>query len=154
MMNPYLPVKATIAEIREETGGRGPSRRFAWFRKMATHSTRSRAVRYGRHPARGGKHDIDFLFTDTEGYLEFSIMKLGKVTSALHAYEAGETITIRGPYGNGFPIAEWKGKNIVTIGGGIGQRRCGPSSSTSWITGMISASLILLRSPVCQRPVL
>jgi NAD(P)H-flavin reductase len=56
-----------------------------------------------------------------KGYLEFSIMKMGKVTSALHASDPGDTISIRGPYGNGFPLNEWKGKNILTIGGGIGQ---------------------------------
>jgi NAD(P)H-flavin reductase len=53
--------------------------------------------------------------------LTFSIMKMGKVTSAIHGREPGEMITIRGPYGNSFPVEEWRGKNILTIGGGIGQ---------------------------------
>jgi NAD(P)H-flavin reductase len=56
-----------------------------------------------------------------EGYLRFSIMKMGKVTCALHELEAGDTMTVRGPLGNSFPMAEWEGKNIVTVGGGIGQ---------------------------------
>src|SRR5450756_520026 len=57
-----------------------------------------------------------------KGYLRFSIMNSGgKVTSALHELEAGDTITIRGPLGNSFPMEEWEGKNIVSIGGGIGQ---------------------------------
>ena len=56
-----------------------------------------------------------------EGYLRFSIMKAGKNTSALHELEAGDSFFIRGPLGNSFPLDEWKGKNIVTIGGGIGQ---------------------------------
>jgi len=46
---------------------------------------------------------------------------MGKVTSAIHALEAGEMITIRGPYGNKFPLEDWYQKNIITIGGGIGQ---------------------------------
>ena len=54
-------------------------------------------------------------------FLTFSIMKMGKVTSAIHALEAGEMITIRGPYGNKFPLEDWYQKNIITIGGGIGQ---------------------------------
>jgi len=33
----------------------------------------------------------------------------------------GDTIGVRGPYGNSFPIEEWKGKNLMFIGGGIGQ---------------------------------
>jgi len=57
-----------------------------------------------------------------KGYLRFSIMNSGgKVTSALHELEAGDTITVRGPLGNSFPMEEWEGKNIVSIGGGIGQ---------------------------------
>jgi sulfhydrogenase subunit gamma (sulfur reductase) len=56
-----------------------------------------------------------------EGYLRFSIMEAGKVTKALHELEAGETMTVRGPLGNSFPMEEWEGKNIVSIGGGIGQ---------------------------------
>jgi NAD(P)H-flavin reductase len=34
--------------------------------------------------------------------------------------EPGDVIGIRGPYGNGFPIEDWKGKNLIFIGGGIG----------------------------------
>jgi len=30
-------------------------------------------------------------------------------------------MTVRGPLGNSFPMEEWEGKNIVSIGGGIGQ---------------------------------
>ena len=30
-------------------------------------------------------------------------------------------MTVRGPYGNSFPVDDWKGKKILTIGGGIGQ---------------------------------
>jgi len=57
-----------------------------------------------------------------EGYLRFSIMNSGgKVTSALHQLEAGEKMTVRGPLGNAFPMEEWEGKNIISIGGGIGQ---------------------------------
>ena len=56
-----------------------------------------------------------------KGYLEFSIMKMGKVTSAIHNKDEGEFLYIRGPYGNNFPVDDWKGKNIITIGGGIGQ---------------------------------
>ena len=43
------------------------------------------------------------------------------MTSALHRLEEGQNLTVRGPYGNSFPVEDWKGKNILTIGGGIGQ---------------------------------
>lgn len=54
-------------------------------------------------------------------YLEISVMKHGKVTSALHDCQPKDSIGIRGPYGNSFPVEGWEGKNLVFIGGGIGQ---------------------------------
>jgi len=54
-------------------------------------------------------------------YIEVSVMKLGKVTSALHECETGDGLGVRGPYGNYFDVEGWKGKNLVFIGGGIGQ---------------------------------
>lgn len=53
-------------------------------------------------------------------YLECSFKKYGKVTSALARLNVGDTIGLRGPYGNYFPIDEMKGKNVVFIAGGIG----------------------------------
>jgi len=56
-----------------------------------------------------------------EEYLEFSIKKCGCVTSWLHAMDVGQQITIRGPYGNGFPVdTDFKGKDLLFIAGGIG----------------------------------
>ena len=54
-------------------------------------------------------------------YMEFSIKKCGCVTEWLHQIEVGQQITIRGPYGNGFPVeTDFKGKDLVFIAGGIG----------------------------------
>jgi len=52
--------------------------------------------------------------------LEFSIKDVGSVSGALHALTPGRQIGIRGPYGNGFPVEEMKGKDLLFIGGGIG----------------------------------
>lgn len=58
--------------------------------------------------------------TNTE-YMEFSIKKCGCLTSWLHEMEVGQQITIRGPYGNGFPVdTDFKGKDLLFIAGGIG----------------------------------
>ncbi len=53
-------------------------------------------------------------------YLEFSIKRVGKLTEALHQLEVGDEVGLRGPYGNGFPVEDLKGKNLLFIGGGIG----------------------------------
>ncbi len=58
--------------------------------------------------------------TNTE-FMEFSIKKCGCVTEWLHQAEAGQQITIRGPYGNPFPVDDvFAGKNLLFIAGGVG----------------------------------
>src|SRR5512137_1455629 len=49
-----------------------------------------------------------------------TIRAVGAVTRALHAKKAGDQVGIRGPFGNGFPFDDYKGKNIIFVGGGIG----------------------------------
>jgi len=122
MKNPYIPEKAQIIDIRNEVSGERPISTF----KVAFQDGHDFNHRPGQCAMVGilgiGESMISIASSPTQkGYLEFSIMKMGKVTSALHACEPGESISIRGPYGNGFPINEWNDKNIVTIGGGIGQ---------------------------------
>ena len=54
-------------------------------------------------------------------YQEFSIKKCGVLTDYLHSLEVGDEITVRGPYGNHFPVEDkLKGKDLLFIAGGIG----------------------------------
>ena len=54
-------------------------------------------------------------------YQEFSIKKCGMLTEQLHSLEVGDQITVRGPYGNNFPVdTVLKGKDLVFVAGGIG----------------------------------
>ncbi|MBI2958322.1 MAG: FAD/NAD(P)-binding protein [Chloroflexi bacterium] len=52
--------------------------------------------------------------------IEVAVRRVGTVTSALHEMEAGARVGIRGPYGNFFPLDEYKGKDMYIIGGGVG----------------------------------
>ncbi len=72
-------------------------------------------------PAVGeGMFSITSSPTNTE-FMEFSIKKCGCLTSWLHAMDVGQQITIRGPYGNGFPVdTAFKGQDLLFIAGGIG----------------------------------
>jgi sulfhydrogenase subunit gamma (sulfur reductase) len=51
---------------------------------------------------------------------EFAVNRLGTVTDALFRLDEGDQIGVRGPLGKGFPMEEFKGKNILILGGGIG----------------------------------
>ena len=54
-------------------------------------------------------------------FMEFSIKKCGCLTNWLHMMDVGQQITIRGPYGNAFPVeTELKGKDLLFVAGGIG----------------------------------
>lgn len=53
------------------------------------------------------------------GFLKFSVAKVGVVSTALHLMEEGTTVGVRGPLGNYYPVEQFKGKNVVIIGGGF-----------------------------------
>ncbi len=119
--NVYLPRLARIIQVKEEVGGPRPIKTF-----------RTQFVSQNGFSFRCGQCAMLSVFGKGESmisisssplvkdYLQFSILKMGRVTSALHEMQVGDIIGIRGPYGNGFPIEDWKGKNIIFIGGGIG----------------------------------
>ncbi len=52
--------------------------------------------------------------------MEITIMKAGRVTGLLHECEKGQRIGIRGPYGNGYPLDEFAGREVYIVGGGVG----------------------------------
>jgi len=67
-----------------------------------------------------GECPIGIASSPTEkGSIKFTIKRMGEVTTAFHNREIGDTVGIRGPLGNGWPIEEMKEKNIVVIGGGF-----------------------------------
>lgn len=123
--NPYKPEIATIEDTWQETYGDRAIKTF----KVVLDDEEARenwSHRPGQCAMIGilgvGESMISISCSPTEGkFLRFSVMRAGKVTGALHELEAGDKMTVRGPYGNSFPVDEWKGKNILTIGGGIGQ---------------------------------
>ncbi len=52
--------------------------------------------------------------------LEVTIMKTGYVTNRLHELKPGEVVGIRGPFGRGYPVEKFYGKEIIIVGGGCG----------------------------------
>jgi len=54
------------------------------------------------------------------GYFEIVVRKVGTFTSAMHKLEEGDQIGIRGPLGNGFPVRNLMGKDLLFVAGGLG----------------------------------
>lgn len=52
--------------------------------------------------------------------VDFTIRRVGKVTSEIFENYVGDKLYIRGPYGNGFDIDNYRGKELVVVAGGTG----------------------------------
>lgn len=55
-----------------------------------------------------------------DGFVELTIRRVGKVTNEVFEHYKGDTLLMRGPYGNGFDVNDYKGKELVVIAGGTG----------------------------------
>ena len=53
-------------------------------------------------------------------YLEICVRRTGSLTDALFKMTKGSTLSIRGPYGRGFPVDVLKGHNLLLVAGGLG----------------------------------
>jgi dihydroorotate dehydrogenase electron transfer subunit len=66
--------------------------------------------------------DIDFfpmsISNVVEDFIEITVKKIGEGTSKLFDMVEGDSIGIRGPFGNSFNIEDYK--NILVVGGGMG----------------------------------
>ncbi|HEY44279.1 MAG TPA: oxidoreductase [Anaerolineae bacterium] len=56
----------------------------------------------------------------SNGKFELCVRRAGSVTSALHSLNPGDSVGIRGPFGRGFPIDRFRGKDILFAPGGLG----------------------------------
>lgn len=52
--------------------------------------------------------------------MEFTIMKVGRVTKALFDLKEGDMVGVRGPFGKPYPLDGFKGREIFIVGGGVG----------------------------------
>lgn len=52
--------------------------------------------------------------------MEVTVMKVGKVTEKIHQLKKGNTVGLRGPFGNSYPLDTFTGKEVLVVGGGCG----------------------------------
>lgn len=55
-----------------------------------------------------------------DGWMDFTIRAVGKVTDKLFSLKPGDELFLRGPYGKGWPIEDLRRKHLVFIAGGTG----------------------------------
>ena len=119
--NPYLPLKAEILEITQETISdldvKTYTLRFAGDRKIdfmpgqfvefSVPGTGEAPFGFASNPL---KNDV----------IEISIKRTGSLTDVIHTLKVGDSVFVRGPFGNTFPVETFEGSNILYIAGGIG----------------------------------
>lgn len=124
MINPYLIHPATIMEkIREADS-------IHTYRLRLNDEEARRNFRFT-----AGQFNMVYLFgvgevaisivSDPEEpeRLDHTIRSVGRVTSAIAQLQAGETLGIRGPFGQGWPLHAARGHDVVIVTGGLG---CAP----------------------------
>ncbi|MBN1065819.1 MULTISPECIES: anaerobic sulfite reductase subunit AsrB [Clostridium] len=55
-----------------------------------------------------------------ENTVDLTIRRVGKVTNEIFNNYVGDKLYLRGPYGNGFDVNEYKGKDLIIVAGGTG----------------------------------
>jgi sulfhydrogenase subunit gamma (sulfur reductase) len=112
----YLPRPARIAEVRELTA------RERYFRIELDRPLGHRPGQFVMVTVFGvGECAISITNGPRDdAVLEMVIRRAGSVTQVLHGLAAGDVIGIRGPFGSGFQIEEFHGRDILFVAGGLG----------------------------------
>ena len=118
--NIYLPHLMRIAKITEEAPA-VKTFRLEFLDEAAARDFDFHTGQFGLYSAFGeGESTFCIASSPTrKGYIECTFREVGRVTAALADKEVGDVVGFRGPYGNTFPIEDWKGKSLVFIAGGI-----------------------------------
>ncbi|MDD5237000.1 MAG: FAD-binding oxidoreductase, partial [Candidatus Omnitrophica bacterium] len=114
--NIYQPIEAVIEDVRQETAA---IKTFV-FKPKSPFSFRTGQFIELTVPGFGEAPFTPSSDPAIAEKLEVTIMKAGKVTAVLHNMKKGDVVGIRGPYGKGYPLDKFKGKDILIVGGGVG----------------------------------
>lgn len=118
--NIYVPYKMKIEKVTEEAPF-VKTFRLKFMNDEDAEKFNFRTGQFGEYSVYGeGESTFCIASAPTrKGYIECTFREAGRVTKALANMDEGDIIGFRGPYGNIFPIDEWKGKNLLFIAGGI-----------------------------------
>ncbi len=122
MANPYIPFPSEIMEVIKHTA------KEYTFRMKYTGDVKPgqffevSVPKYGEAPI-----SVSGIGPD---YVDLTIRKVGRVTNEVFEHYVGQSLLLRGPYGNGFDISLYEHGEVVVVAGGTG---------VSPVRGVISA---------------
>ncbi|OGX14771.1 MAG: oxidoreductase [Omnitrophica WOR_2 bacterium RBG_13_41_10] len=116
MKNIYKPIEATIEDIIVET----PT-----IKTFVLKTSESFEFKTGQFveltlPGIGEAPFTPSSDPNVKEKLDVTMMNAGRVTSLLHNIPKNTSLGIRGPYGKGYPLEQFEGKDVLIVGGGVG----------------------------------
>ena len=122
--NPYVPYKVRVEKVTVENDEKDlKTFRFAFCDKADEQKFAHKCGQFAMlHVAGAGEIPIGIASSPLDkGYAEFTVKRYstGLVTTALHDMAEGDTMGLRGPLGNSFPLENLKGRNLLIVGGGF-----------------------------------
>ncbi len=120
-VNPYLPYTARIVRIDKSV----PDNYVFYFRFEDPKVAETFDYKPGQFleitVLGTGEAPISLSSSPTrKGIIETCVRRMGRVTNALYRLKENSIVGIRGPFGNGYPIDELKGENVLLVAGGLG----------------------------------
>lgn len=116
MKNPYAYIDAEILDIVEET----PNIKTFTLKPAQGIGFRAGQFMDVTLPGIGEAPFTPSSNHDIKDKLDFTIMSAGRVTKLMHNMKKGDKVGVRGPYGAGYPLNDFKSKEIFIVGGGVG----------------------------------
>lgn len=114
--NPYQPIDSEIVDIIDES---------STIKSFVVVPAEPVSFRTGQFvevtlPGEGEAPFTPSSSPADTGKMEITIMNAGRVTNLLHKCGKGRKVGIRGPFGNGYPVDDFAGKDVYIVGGGVG----------------------------------
>lgn len=112
MKNEYVPFRSTIQEVIKHTDTEYTFRMTYEGEVKPGQFFEVSLPKFGEAPISVsgiGKNSVDL-----------TIRKVGKVTNEIFENYVGDSLFLRGPYGNGFDVSLYEGKELVIVAGGTG----------------------------------
>ncbi len=114
--NPYKPVKTKITKVVDETSN---IKTFTLIPEEKIEFKTGQFVQF-TVPEVGEAPFTPSSSPYIKEEMDITIMEAGRVTEAIHSLKEGDIVGLRGPFGKGYPLQEFEGKEILIVGGGVG----------------------------------
>jgi len=114
--NPYRSIEAKVLDVITET----PTIKTIRFKPEEEISFKTGQFVEITIPGVGEAPFTPSSKPSVKDIMEVTVMKVGKVTDKIHELKSGDIIGVRGPCGKGYPVDDFKRKEILVVGGGCG----------------------------------